>query len=160
MAKIVLSNNFENNQYDNILNSANANKRKWIAQALADAICKIELPFNVTRKAYQIKLHGLINGDTYANPKASGRIGSGTWINVLSKNRRNEIWKEFEYLFEILDKDAGLYDLENQTLHIFDLLTDDILDHEHYLTVRRVTAQLLDIYNWIEVMATLTDYLL
>ena len=160
MAKLVLSSNFEGNQYDNVLNNASANKRKMIAHALADAINSIELPFDISRKAYQVKLDGLINGDTYANPKASGRIGNGKWVNVLSENRRNEIWKEFEYLFELLDKDAGLYDLENQTLHIFDLLTDDILDHKHYLTVRQATAKLLDLYHWIEIMSTLTDYLM
>ena len=160
MAKLVLSSNFEGNQYDNVLNNASANKRKMIAHALADAINSIELPFDISRKAYQVKLDGMINGDTYANPKASGRIGNGKWVNVLSENRRNEIWKEFEYLFELLDKDAGLYDLENHTLHIFDLLTDEMLNHNHYLTVRQTVAKLLDLYHWIEIMSTLTDYLL
>ena len=160
MAKIVLSNNFEGNQYDNVLNNASSNKRRLIAHALADAINNIELPFDINRKAYQVKLDGMINGDTYANPKASGRIGNGKWINVIPENRRSEIWKEFEYLFELLDKDAGLHDLENQTLHIFDLLTDEMLNHNHYLTVRQTVAKLLDLYHWIEIMSTLTDYLL
>ncbi len=160
MAKLVLGNHFESNQYDNVLNSANRNKKRLIAHALADAINNIELPFEISRKAYQVKLDGLINGDTYANPKASGRIGSGKWINVMPENRRVEMWSQFEYLFELLDKDAGLYDLENQTLHIFDLLTDEILNHNHYLTVRQTVTKLLDLYNWIEIMSTLTDYLL
>jgi hypothetical protein len=160
MAKLVLGNHFESNQYDNVLNSANSNKKRLIAHALADAINNIELPFEISRKAYQVKLDGLINGDTYANPKASGRIGNGKWINVIPENRRVEMWGQFEYLFELLDKDAGLYDLENQTLHIFDLLTDEMLNHNHYLTVRQTVTKLLDLYNWIEVMSTLTDYLL
>ena len=160
MAKLVLGNHFESNQYDNVLNSASSNKKRLIAHALADAINNIELPFEISRKAYQVKLDGLINGDTYANPKASGRIGSGKWINVMPENRRVEMWSQFEYLFELLDKDAGLYDLENQTLHIFDLLTDEILNHNHYLTVRQTVTKLLDLYNWIEIMSTLTDYLL
>ena len=68
MAKLVLGNHFESNQYDNLLNSANSNKRRLIAHALADAINNIELPFDINRKAYQVKLDGMINGDTYANP--------------------------------------------------------------------------------------------
>ncbi len=160
MTNLVLSDNFESNQYDNVLNNASINKKRLIASALAEAISNIELPFEISRKAYQVKLDGLINGDTYANPKASGRLGNGKWINVISENRRGEIWTEFEYLFELLDKDAGLYDLENQTLHIFDLLTAEVLDNNHYLTVRQTTAKLLDLYHWIEIMSTLTDYFL
>ena len=148
------------NQHSDWLNGANENKKRIIAHALADAISNIELPFEINCKAYQVKLDGLINGDTYSNPKASGRIGSGKWINVIPKNRRSEIWKQFEYLFELLDKDAGLYDLENQTLHVFDLLTDEMIDPKQYLTIRSTVMKLLDLYNWIEIMSTLTDYLL
>ena len=160
MAKLVLGNHFEGNQYDNVLNNANSNKRRLIAHALADAINNIELPFDINRKAYQVKLDGMINGDTYANPKASGRIGNGKWINVIPENRRSEIWRQFEELFELLDKDAGLYDLENQTLHIFDLLTDEMIDQKQYLSIRQTVAKLLDLYHWIEIMSTLTNYLL
>ena len=160
MANITLSNDFESIQYDNVLNNASANKKRLIANALADAISNIELPFEISQKAYKVKLEGLINGDTYANPKASGRLGNGKWINVIPENRRKEIWTEFELLFEYLDQDAGLYDLENQTLHIFDLLTAEMLDNNHYLTVRQTTAKLLDQYHWIEIMSTLTDYFL
>ena len=160
MANITLSNDFESNQYDNVLNNASANKKRLIANALADAISNIELPFEISQKAYKVKLEGLINGDTYANPKASGRLGNGKWINVIPENRRKEIWTEFELLFEYLDQDAGLYDLENQTLHIFDLLTAELLDNNHYLTVMQTTAKLLDQYHWIEIMSTLTDYFL
>ena len=160
MTNLVLSNDFESNQYDNVLNNASANKKRMIANALADAISNIELPFEISQKAYKVKLEGLINGDTYANPKASGRLGNGKWINVIEKNRRKEIWIEFERLFELLDLEAGLYDLENQTLHIFDLLTAEMLDDKHYLTVRQTSAKLLDLHHWIEIMSTLTDYLL
>ena len=148
------------NQHDDWLNNTNSTKQKMIAYALADAISNIELPFEINCKAYQVKLNGLINGDTYANPKASGRIGNGKWINVIPENRRSEIWKQFEYLFELLDKDAGLDDLENQTLHVFDLLTDEMIDPKQYLTIRQTVMKLFDLYNWIEIMSTLTDYLL
>jgi len=149
-----------NSQHSDWLNGANENKKRIIAHALADAISNIELPFEINCKAYQVKLEGLITGDTYANPKASGRIGVGNWINIIPKNRRTEIWKQFEELFELLDKDAGLYDLENQTLHIFDLLTDEMIDQKQYLMIRQTVAKLLDLYHWIEIMSTLTDYLL
>ena len=54
MANLVLSNDFESSQYDNVLNSASANKKRLIANALADAISNIELPFEISQKAYKV----------------------------------------------------------------------------------------------------------
>ena len=99
----------------------------------------------------------MINGDTYQAGSASGRVGSATWTNVLTKNQRKTIWSDFERLFYLLENDAGLYDLENQTIHIFDQLKESNLEH---LKTREQVAKLLDLYNWIEIMSTLTEYFL
>ena len=131
-----------------------------ITDALGKAIRQIELPFDINVKAYQVKLEGMINGDTYQAGSASGRVGSATWTNVLTKNQRKTIWSDFERLFYLLENDAGLYDLQNQTIHIFDQLKESNLEHRHYLKTREQVAKLLDLYNWIEIMSTLTEYFL
>ena len=78
-----------------------------ITDALGKAIRQIELPFDINVKAYQVKLEGMINGDTYQAVSASGRVGSATWTNVLTKNQRKTIWSDFERLFYLLENDAA-----------------------------------------------------
>ena len=85
--------------------------REILKQALWSAISNIEIPFDISVKAYQVKLDGMVNGDTYQGGKASNRIGSATWTNILSKTERHEIWAMFVLLFEDLKNDAGLYQL-------------------------------------------------
>ena len=131
--------------------------REILKQALWSAISNIEIPFDISVKAYQVKLDGMVNGDTYQGGKASNRIGSATWTNILSKTERHEIWAMFVLLFEDLKNDAGLYQLEESTFRIFDALKELGIDHDQYMSIRNQTTKLLDLYGWIEVMATLRE---
>ena len=63
----------------------------------------------------------------------------------------------FVLLFEDLKNDAGLYQLEESTFRIFDALKELGIDHDQYMSIRNQTTKLLDLYGWIEVMATLRE---
>ena len=134
-------------------------KREAILEGLAEGLRRIELPFDISLKAYTVKLDGLINGDTYENSNArrSTRISAKqSWVNRIQN--REFIWSMFESLIGFLESEQPDFTIKIQLNYIFNELLSSDVEWNHYQNVKEYTMQLLDLFDRVRAFPNLKEY--